>query len=175
MGCNLASNFIWTSTAPNPEEPNSALTYYTYLGPRVEPFERTRANLLTQILSEPAFNILRTQEQLGYIVHCSTWNLPGTGHAGIRIVVQSERGPAYLESRVEAFLEAMKIHIEEMDASAFEEQKSGLERNLTEKVKTVGDETNMFWAHIDSGYLDFMRREFTLSDALTRMSTPVLI
>ena len=132
------------------------------------PFERTRANLLVQILSEPAFNILRTQEQLGYIVYCSTWNLPGSGHAGLRIVVQSERGPAYLESRVEAFLETMKIHIEDMDASAFEEQKSGLEKKLTEKVKTTEEETSQFWAHIDNGYLDFMRREFTPLDALIR-------
>lgn len=137
----------------------------------MEPFERTRANLLVQILAEPAFNILRTQEQLGYIVHCSTWNLPGSGHAGIRIVVQSERGPAYLESRVEVFLEAMKVHIEEMDAGAFEEQKSGLEKKLSEKVKTIGEETNQFWAHIDNGYLDFTRREFTPFNASTWMLT----
>ena len=119
-----------------------------------------------QILSEPAFNILRTQEQLGYIVHCSAWNLHDSGHAGIRIVIQSERGPTYLESRVEAFLETMKIHIEEMDAGTFEEQKNGLERKLTEKVKTIGEETAQFWSHIDDGYLDFMEREYPLSNHL---------
>lgn len=53
----------------------------------------------------------------------------------------------------------MKTHIEELDDAAFAEQKNGLERKLTEKVKTIGEETNQFWAHIDNGYLDFSRRE----------------
>lgn len=76
-------------------------------------------------------------------------------------MVQSERGPAYLESRVDAFLEGMKTVIEEMKDDEFEEQKNGLEKKLTEKVKTVAEETTIFWSHIDSGYLDFYRREHT--------------
>lgn len=59
---------------------------------------------------------------------------------------------------MDAFLEGMKTHIEEMKDEEFLEQRSGLEKRLTEKVKTVGEETNMFWSHIDSGYLDFLRR-----------------
>jgi insulysin len=119
------------------------------------------SSLLNQILSEPAFNVLRTKEQLGYVVLCSSWVLAGSGCSGIRIVVQSERGPAYLESRVDAFLEGMKTVIEEMKDDEFEEQKNGLEKKLTEKVKTVAEETTIFWSHIDSGYLDFYRREHT--------------
>lgn len=79
-------------------------------------------------------------------------------------MVQSERGPAYLESRVDAFLDGMKTVIEDMKDDEFEEQKNGLEKKLTEKVKTVGEETNIFWSHIDSGYLDFFRREYTSFD-----------
>jgi insulysin len=154
------SNCIWTTSAPNPNEPNSALTYYIHTGPRTSSFQRVTANLLNQILSEPAYNVLRTKEQLGYIVHCSMWHLSGSGVSGIRIVVQSERGPAFLESRVDAFLDGMKTVIEEMKDDEFEAQKNGLHRKLTEKVKTVGEETNMFWSHIDSGYLDFLRREY---------------
>jgi insulysin len=154
-----ACNYIWTTVAPNVNEPNSALTYYMHLGPRTSSFSRATASLLNQILSEPAYNILRTKEQLGYIVHCSMWHLSGSGVAGIRIVVQSERGPAFLEDRVDAFLDGMKAVIEEMGDEEFEEQKHGLERKLTEKVKTVGEETNIFWSHIDSGYLDFFRRQ----------------
>ena len=74
--------------------------------------------------------------------------------------MQSERGPAFLESRVEAFLDGMKTMIEEMKDEEFEEQKNGLQKKLTEKVKTIGEETNIFWSHIDSGYLDFFRREY---------------
>lgn len=77
----------------------------------------------------------------------------------MRIVVQSEKGPAYLESRVEAFLEGMQAVIHEMSDEEFIEQKGGMERKLTEKLKTVSEETNRFWSHIDSGYLDFLRSE----------------
>jgi insulysin len=131
-----------------------------HIGDRTPTTARVTASLLIQILTEPTFNVLRTREQLGYIVLCSSWILAGSGVSGIRIVVQSERGPAYLESRVEAFLTEMKIVLEQMKDEVFEEQKNGLNRKLTEKAKTVAEETNIFWSHIDSGYLDFMRREF---------------
>lgn len=128
-----------------------------HIGDRTSSTQRVLASLLIQILSEPAFNVLRTKEQLGYVVHCSPWTLSGSGSSGVRIVVQSEKVPVYLESRVEAFLDGMKTVIEEMNDEEFAEQKGGLERKLTEKLKTVSEETNLFWSHIDSGYLDFLR------------------
>ena len=156
----VASNNIWTTSVPNVNEPNSSLTYYIHIGERTSCTLRVTGSLLTQILSEPTFNVLRTQEQLGYVVMCSPWVLAGSGCSGIRIVIQSERGPAYLESRVDAFLDGMKTVIEEMKDEEFADQKNGLEKKLMEKVKTVQEETNIFWTHIDSGYLDFFRRKF---------------
>ena len=116
--------------------------------------------MLTQILSEPAFNVLRTQEQLGYIVACSQWVLSGDVHFGIRIVVQSERHPTYIEERVEAFLELMKSKLETMPESEFLEQKIGLERKWREGAKNLGEEANRYWAHVESGTLDFHRRAY---------------
>jgi insulysin len=115
--------------------------------------------LLNQILSEPAFDTLRTKEQLGYIVEASTWTAPGNNETGLRIVVQSERGPVYLEGRVEAFLDHMKSVIELMTDEQFAEQKHGLERNWREVVKNLYEEVSRFWVQIDSGYLDFSRRK----------------
>jgi insulysin len=154
-----ASNFIWKAPVPNPNEPNSALTYFMDVGRFTDQRLRVTAALLTQILSEPAFNVLRTQEQLGYIVGCSQWNLPGGNEIGIRVVVQSERGPEYLEKRVEAFLESMKGTIDEMDHKTFQEQKDGLERKWQEAPKNLTEEANRYWAYIDSGHLDFFRRD----------------
>ncbi|KAF7969517.1 hypothetical protein HWV62_27003 [Athelia sp. TMB] len=162
-----ASNYIWDTKAPNKNEPNSALTYYLHFGDRTSSPDRVTGSLLIQILTEPAFNVLRTKEQLGYIVHCSSWVLSGAGSSGVRIVVQSEKGPAYLETRVDAFLDSMQAVMESMSEEEFAEQKDGLERRLTEKMKTVSEETNLFWSHIDSGYLDFLRRK---QDALTLKS-----
>ena len=130
-----------------------------HFGPLIDQRLRVVSVLLTQILSEPAFNVLRTKEQLGYIVSASQWVAPGANESGLRIVVQSERGPVYLEERIEAFLEHMKGVIEAMSGDEFLEQKAGLERRWTEAPKNLSEEVNRHWAHIDSGYLDFLRRE----------------
>jgi len=151
------TNHVWSSPVPNPNEPNSALTYYVHYGSKIDHRLRVTAALLTQILSEPAFNILRTKEQLGYIVSASAWNALGDNDTGLRIVVQSERGPVYLEERVEAFLDHMKGVIELMTEEEFAGQKSGLKRKWREVAKNLNEEVSRFWAQIDSGYLDFLR------------------
>ena len=153
------TNHVWTSPVHNPDEPNSALTYYVHYGSNADRHIRVVAALLNQILSEPAFDTLRTKEQLGYIVEASTWTAPGDNESGLRIVVQSERSPVYLEGRVEAFLDHMKSVIELMTDEQFAEQKHGLERNWREVVKNLYEEVIRFWVQIDSGYLDFSRRK----------------
>ena len=150
-------NSVWTTPVPNPNEPNSALTYYVHLGSQLEPRTRVTAALLTQILHEPAFNVLRTREQLGYIVACGQWTTAGSAEVGMRIIVQSERAPAFLEERVDAFLDEMLATLEAMTEEEFLEHKHGLEKNWTEDPKNLREETNRYWAHIDSGYLDFYR------------------
>ena len=155
----LGTNHVWTSPVRNPNEPNSALTYYVHFGSKVDRHLRVVSALLTQILSEPAFDILRTKEQLGYNVGASTWTAPGDNETGLRIVVQSERGPVYLEGRVEAFLDHMKSVIELMTDEEFAEQKNGLERKWREVAKNLSEEVGRFWVQIDSGYLDFSRRK----------------
>jgi insulysin len=154
-----ASNSTWALDSPNPNQPNSALSFYLYLGSGLDPRHRVISSLLAQILSEPAFNVLRTQEQLGYIVHCSLWNQAGGTHKGIRIIVQSEKAPNFLEGRVEEFLLSMRQSIQEMPEDVFSEQKVGLEKKWREADKNLAEETNRFWAHIGTGLNDFLRRE----------------
>ncbi len=154
------TNHVWSTPVPNPNESNSALTYYVHYGKKIERHLRVVAALLNQILSEPAFDVLRTKEQLGYIVAANTWTAPGDNDTGLRIVVQSERGPMYLEGRVEAFLDYMKGVIELMTDEEFAEQKHGLERKWREVAKNLEEEVGRYWMHIDSGYLDFSRRKW---------------
>ncbi|KAJ7286255.1 Metalloenzyme, LuxS/M16 peptidase-like protein [Mycena rebaudengoi] len=129
-----ASNHTWTSIIPNINQANSALTYFVHFG--------------SIILQEPAFNVLRTQEQLGYIVSCSGWLLAGQGEKGLRIVVQSEKTPGYLEDRVEAFLEGMKTTLEDMSAEEFAEHKESLKNDEKDaefiQSVTKEDVLNMF-------------------------------
>ena len=128
-----------------------------YAGSMQDLHTRVTSSILIQVMSEPAFNVLRTREQLGYIVSCTPWTLSGEGARGIRIVIQSERTPAYLEQRVDAFLAEMRQTIVDMSEEEWQEQKKGLEQKWLEKVKNMNEETNTFWVHIDTGSLDFLR------------------
>ncbi|KAL1720055.1 Metalloenzyme, LuxS/M16 peptidase-like protein [Schizophyllum commune] len=152
-------NYGWFMDVPNPNQANSALTYYVQFGPITDESLRVTSSLLVQIMREPSFNVLRTQEQLGYIVHCSAWLLPGGTLKGVRIVVQSEKPPSYLEERVEAFLVGMQKTIEEMTPEVFEEQKDGLKRKWLEADKNLAEETARYNTHITTGQYDFLRYE----------------
>lgn len=160
------SDHVWATAVPNPNEPNSSLTYYIHFGSTTDPRLRVLAALIIQIMSEPAFNILRTREQLGYIVFCTPWSLTGDAETGMRIVIQSERVPTYLEQRVEAFLDEMKTKLEGFTEEEFEQQKSGLEKRWREAVKNMSEETNRYWPQIDNGYLDFYRSKHYFSGPL---------
>lgn len=105
--------------------------------------------------------MLRTKEQLGYIVSCSGWLLAGQSEKGLRIVVQSEKRPGYLEDRVEAFLEGMKATIEEMTPEIFAEHKESLKKRWTEAEKNMTEEASRFSVHVINGQLDFLRSMFS--------------
>lgn len=141
---------------PNKEDVNSGLTYYCQIGDDTDPVLRATIILFSQIAREPCFNQLRTKEQLGYIVHSSAW--PFTGSVGWHVIVQSERDPVYLESRVEAFLVQLRTLLEEMTDEAFEkERKSAIDKQL-EQLKNQREEADRFWAHIDNGTHNFRQR-----------------
>jgi len=119
------------------------------------------AALLTQILAEPTFSVLRTREQLGYIVSASTWSLSGSSEQGLRIVVQSEKTPGYLEQKVEEFLEEMRSRLDEMTTEELEEHKTSLRKKWLEIIKSLSEETSLFQTHVTSGHWDFLRRMFS--------------
>ena len=66
---------------PNPNEPNSALSYYIHTGSTLHPRTRVLAAFLAQYLREPAFNVLRTFGNLAPMFSVPSsdpgFNLPG--------------------------------------------------------------------------------------------------
>lgn len=65
--------------------------------------------LFTQIISEPCFNILRTKEQLGYIVFSGIRR--NNGVQGVRIIIQSNKHPQFVEDKIDEFLYSMEVII----------------------------------------------------------------
>jgi insulysin len=143
-------------TVPNAVHNSSSLEVYLQTGQ-----EDTRSNVLleltAQIISEPCFNVLRTKEQLGYIV--SSGLRRSNGVQGLRIVVQSDRDVDYVERRTEAFLIRMQSHISGLEEEEFAAHKKALEVKRLEKPKTMAEECRRCWSEIAAGTYYFNRDE----------------
>lgn len=128
--------------------------------------------LFTQIIYEPCFNILRTKEQLGYIVF--TGIRRSNGVQGLRIIVQSDRHPSYVDERVEDFLRKMYEYLHDMGEEEFVRHKEAVAAKHLEKPKRLSALTTQFWAEITSQQYHFDRanievahlRTFTKQDVL---------
>ncbi|XGW06643.1 hypothetical protein V3C99_016738 [Haemonchus contortus] len=99
--------------------------------------------LLAQLLREPAFNQLRTVEQLGYIVAAGS-RLNTAGVLGLQFVVQGPNSPDYVLDRIEAFIENIREEIAKMPQDEFDKQKTGVIARALEKPKTLGAQSRHF-------------------------------
>ncbi|XP_035767090.1 insulin-degrading enzyme isoform X2 [Neolamprologus brichardi] len=111
--------------------------------------------LFAQIISEPCYSTLRTKEQLGYSVHSGPRRANGV--QGLYFLIQSEKAPHYLESRVEAFLCTMEKAVEEMSEEAFQKHIQALAIRRLDKPKKLSAECAKYWAEIISQQYNFDR------------------
>ncbi|KAK5386061.1 metalloprotease [Exophiala xenobiotica] len=162
------SNFVYKHTLGDPANINHAIEYYLDVGHVMDIPLRSRLQLFAQMTDEPAFDQLRTKEQLGYVV----WSgiRPAAVTMGYRVLIQSERDPDYLETRINAFLLKFKQDLEEMSEEDFEGHKRSLVNKRLEKLKNLDFETNRLWAYISSDYLNFYQvdRDVTVIRQLTK-------
>lgn len=135
------------------------MTYCCQFGERTDDALRPMLSLLVHIIHEPAFDQLRTQEQLGYVVSTST-KIAASAIA-LDIQIQSTRSPWFLEERIEAFLEQFRDILAGMTTEYFEAKKDGLIVRLLERPKNLYEETISFWGQIRDGSYDFLRSTLT--------------
>lgn len=114
-------------------------------------------DLVTQILSEPCYNQLRTKEQLGYIVFCGSRK--SNGVQGIRVIVQSAKHPAFVEERIENFLNGMIDHLENMSDEEFKRHKEALAAQKLEKPKRLTTQFTKFLNEIALQQYHFNRAQ----------------
>ncbi len=96
--------------------------------------ENATLAFLHHLLKEPAFNQLRTEEQLGYIVHTS---IKTSGHniKNLLFLIQSDSfDPIHVESRIEAFLARFRPRIQNMTREDFETNITAVVASFLEKV-----------------------------------------
>ncbi|XP_048003633.1 insulin-degrading enzyme isoform X2 [Leguminivora glycinivorella] len=111
--------------------------------------------LLAQTLSEPCFNVLRTKEQLGYIVFSGVRR--SNGVQGLRVIIQSDRHPAYLEQRIESFLKEHKDYLEAMPEEEFIKHRAALAAQRLERPKRMSTKASQIWSEISAQVYNFDR------------------
>ncbi|RME34472.1 MAG: peptidase M16 [Gammaproteobacteria bacterium] len=150
------------------DHPDAAVTLY-YQGPEKSLDELARSALMAQILSAPFYEQIRTEQQLGYIVHSAS--LPLLDVPGMVFMVQSPvAGPAGLLGNIERFLQDFRGRLASLQPEVFERHRQGLLTRLLVPAKTLRERSERYWRDLDRENTAFDTRE-RLADrvrALTR-------
>ena len=128
--------------------------------------------LLAQIISEPCFTTLRTKEQLGYIVFSGVRR--ANGAHGLRIIVQSDRHPKYVEQRIKTFLDSMLHQVSGMTEEEFNRHKESLATQRLEKPKMLTTLFAVFWNEISSQQYNFDRTDIEVAHLSTIKKEQIL-
>jgi insulysin len=141
-------------TTTNAVHKSSCIESYYQTG-----LQDTKLNMLlelfSQIINEGCYNQLRTQEQLGYIVFSGVRR--SNGAQGFRVIVQSERHPEYLDSRIEAFLGSLEKSLGELEEEEFKKQVEALATKRLERPKKLSVRNGRYWSEILSQHYNFDR------------------
>ena len=143
-------------TEPNPADENS-VSYILLQSLGKSERDHVLIELISAIVSEPFYNELRTQKQLGYIVSSGLRGLAGT--RTLAFVVQSNvAASAFLTVEIIKFLDSVKSKILEKlsDGDIAVYVKSLIDRK-TEPDKELSVEVTRNWSEISSGRLEFAR------------------
>ena len=130
----------------------------------------TRQNMLlelvSQIINESCYNQLRTKEQLGYIVFSGVRR--SNGAQGLRVIVQSDRHPEYLDERIESYLGGAVSTLEEMEAEEFSQHVEALAHKRLEKPKKLGVRNGRYWSEILSQHFNFNRDQIEVINSIVK-------
>ncbi|VDM13167.1 unnamed protein product [Wuchereria bancrofti] len=139
-----------------PTHPNASVNYLMQTG-KQDTRENVLLELIVQLAAEPAFNQLRTTEQLGYIVH--TGARRSNGVQGIELLIQGQHIPEFMVERIENFLVKFRSDLEKMSDDEFLDNVEALATKRLEKPKTMKAQAGRYWAEVDIGFYLFERND----------------
>ncbi|CAM9795347.1 unnamed protein product, partial [Ectocarpus fasciculatus] len=148
-----SQHVLYCCPSKDPTEQNCALEVYWQIGANnLE--DRVIADAIEQVMNEPLYDQLRTKEQLGYSVGCSTRETYGV--LGFCVTAQSAAyAPAHLYARVRAFMKSFRDSLADMTEETFSTNMESAAANKLQPDNTLHEEAQRFWPEIYS-----RRREF---------------
>ena len=132
---------------PNLNDENSAASFYFQL-PSRSPQEYMYLHLLAEVLEQPFYGSLRTQQQLGYVVYSGVKNRENT--YSLAFVVQSSTvdGPE-ITRRIEGFLHVeLPTILDNLTQSEFERFQQGIVVRRLEPDQRLTSQASRFWGEL---------------------------
>ena len=157
----------------NPDDANSCVNFVLQVG-QVDIHTNAVLAFVHHLMKEPAFNELRSTEQLGYIVHTSV-KTNGDDIKGLLFLIQSDAyDPIYLDTRIEAFLERFRKKIVSMSEDEFQENKDAVMEKFLEKNKNLAQESTKYWNAIYNRSYLFRKHQLIAEEVKDIFITEVL-
>ena len=130
----------------NPDEPNSSV-WMNFQGRVDTPADRLLMKMLTSVLSEPFFNQLRTNEQLGYAVECYDSRMRGVLTFTF-VILSSVACPMRLAHRIEDFIAQQKDLVLNLSEADFQMHKQNIINSLTKKPDSMFKEGKVLYEEV---------------------------
>ena len=167
------THFVFQSRTWNEENTNHCSAQYFSFG-IMDLATNASLALLRHLISERAYYQLRTQEQLGYIVHSQLKTL-GDHVKGILLLVQGEaHDPVHMESRMRHFWQTVRTELVNISAEEFETNRQALYESFMERKKNLMQESAAHWNVITNQTFHFTRVPEIASFVQTRTKQDVL-
>tara|TARA_R100001440_G_scaffold25074_8_gene40831 strand:+ start:33516 stop:36365 length:2850 start_codon:yes stop_codon:yes gene_type:complete len=126
--------------------------------------ERARYQLLAQIIGTPFYESIRTQQQLGYIVSGSSFEMLEVPALGFMVQSPSADMKA-IDSAVDKFLNDFEAQLTGLSEKDLDREKQAVISQLLERDRQLGEISERYWREIDRGATGFGSRE-KLADAI---------
>lgn len=154
---------------PIPKDSNNAVVNaYQFGVPDVA--DRVKLLMLGKMISQPAYDELRTKQQLGYVVFATM--MPQLRVLELVMIVQgAKKAPDDIDARIEDVLGSFVHTLHNISAPAFKNWKASLRSTIDSKDANMGQEADRVWSQIASDELCFNRKQMAL-DYLDSFETP---
>ena len=130
----------------NPDETNCAIENYFEIGPE-NIRDYALVEVMAQLLAADAFDMLRTKEQLGYIVHSSSHSSRDV-LSWIMIIQSAKVDPVQLDARADAWMATASAFLKDVHEIVFKATISALAADKRVKATSLKQEFNRYLPHI---------------------------
>lgn len=153
------------------DHPDSVVIYQ-FQGNDKSILEHARWRMLAQMMNNPFFSSLRTEQQLGYVVFSSF--VEDEQMPGLVMLVQSSAVSANeVKKRMGQFSKDFAAHLADMDAQEFASHKQGLISELLKKDEMYLSRALRYWGDMERENYTFDYRQ-QLADKINRLEKPEL-